>query len=62
MSCSALDVFVHYDGKRAADIAPSRYSMRHTIAQQVRFIRITPSDLADTSLARRLVRPEGFGQ
>jgi chromosome transmission fidelity protein 18 len=30
-----IDQFVHYEGKRAADIAPSRYAVRHFISQEV---------------------------
>lgn len=32
---SPIDVFVHYDGKRAPDIAPSRYAVRHLITREV---------------------------
>ena len=35
ISGSPIDVFVHYDGKRAADIAPSRYAVRHLITREV---------------------------
>ena len=31
-----IDVFVTYDGKRAADIAVSRYAVRHLVAAEVR--------------------------
>ncbi|KAF5389958.1 hypothetical protein D9757_003561 [Collybiopsis confluens] len=31
----AVDVFVTYDGKRASDIAVSRYAVRHLVAQEV---------------------------
>lgn len=31
-----IDVFVTYDGKRAPDIAISRYAVRHLIATEVR--------------------------
>ena len=31
-----VDVFVTYDGKRAADIAVSRYAVRHLVAAEVR--------------------------
>ena len=31
----AIDVFVTYDGKRAADIAVSRYAVRHLVAAEV---------------------------
>lgn len=30
-----IDVFVTYDGKRASDIAPSRYAVRHLVATEV---------------------------
>jgi chromosome transmission fidelity protein 18 len=30
-----VDVFVTYDGKRAADIAVSRYAVRHLVAGEV---------------------------
>ena len=30
-----IDVFVTYDGKRAADIAVSRYAVRHLVAGEV---------------------------
>jgi hypothetical protein len=30
-----IDVFVTYDGKRAADIAVSRYAVRHLVAAEV---------------------------
>lgn len=32
----AIDVFVHYDGKRATDIPPSKYSLRQLVASTVR--------------------------
>ena len=32
---SPMDVFVTYDGKRAADIAVSRYAVRHLVAGEV---------------------------
>jgi len=35
-SRSPIDVFVTYDGKRAADIAVSRYAVRHLVAAEVR--------------------------
>mgnify|MGYP001587633008 CR=1 len=31
-----IDVFVHYEGKRADDIGASRYAVRHMIANEVR--------------------------
>ena len=31
-----VDVFVTYDGRRAADIAVSRYAVRHLVAAEVR--------------------------
>lgn len=34
--CRAIDVFVHYDGKRASDIPPSKYSLRQLVASTVR--------------------------
>ena len=33
---SPIDVFVTYDGKRAPDIAVSRYAVRHLVASEVR--------------------------
>ena len=30
-----IDVFVHYDGKRADDIAASRFAVRQLVAQAV---------------------------
>ena len=30
-----VDTFVTYDGKRAADIAPPRYAVRHLVATEV---------------------------
>lgn len=30
-----IDVFVTYDGKRASDIAASRYAVRHLVAAEV---------------------------
>ena len=32
---SPIDVFVTYDGKRAADISISRYAVRHLVAGEV---------------------------
>jgi chromosome transmission fidelity protein 18 len=32
---SPIDVFVTYDGKRASDIAISRYAVRHLVAAEV---------------------------
>lgn len=34
-----IDVFIHYDGKRAADIAQSRFAVRQLVAQAVRIAR-----------------------
>ena len=34
-----VDVFVTYDGRRAADIAVSRYAVRHLVAAEVRGCR-----------------------
>ena len=31
-----VDVFVTYDGKRASDIALSKYAVRHLVATEVR--------------------------
>ncbi len=30
-----IDVFVHFEGKRATDMAPSRYAARHLISNEV---------------------------
>jgi hypothetical protein len=30
-----IDVFIHFDGKRASDMAPSRYAVRHLITREV---------------------------
>lgn len=43
---SPIDVFVHFDGKRAADIAPSRYAVRHLITREVRFAAFCLSSLS----------------
>lgn len=32
--CSPADVFMTYDGKRSADIAISRYAVRHLVASE----------------------------
>lgn len=32
----AIDVFIHYDGKRAEDLGPSRYAVRHMLATEVK--------------------------
>jgi hypothetical protein len=59
---SPIDVFVHYEGKRADDIAASRFAVRQLVAQAVSGIepamtiafvpiRLPPS-LADASLCR----------
>jgi len=34
---SPIDVFVTYDGKRATDIAVSRYAVRHLVAGKVSY-------------------------
>ena len=34
---SPIDVFVHYEGKRADDIAASRFAVRQLVAQAVGF-------------------------
>lgn len=34
---SPIDVFVHFDGKRASDIAPGRFAVRQMINREVRF-------------------------
>jgi len=34
-SHSPVDVFVTYDGKRAADIAPPRYAVQHLVATEI---------------------------
>lgn len=31
----AIDVFVHYDGKRAADVAAGRFAVRQLVSQSV---------------------------
>jgi len=36
----AIDVFVTYDGKRAADIAVSRYAVRHLVAAEIEAVLI----------------------
>ena len=33
--CRPIDVFVHFEGKRATDMALSRYAARHLIANEV---------------------------
>ena len=33
-----IDVFVTYDGKRAADITVSRYAVRHLVAGEVMLV------------------------
>jgi hypothetical protein len=35
LGCRPVDVFVTYDGKRAADIPPPRYAVRHLVATEV---------------------------
>ena len=35
-ACRPVDLFVTYDGKRAADIPPPRYAVRHLVAAEVR--------------------------
>lgn len=35
-----VDVFVTYDGKRASDIAVSRYATRHLVAFEVSVVRM----------------------
>lgn len=30
-----IDVFIHFEGKRASDIAASRYAVRHLITNEV---------------------------
>ncbi|ORY58350.1 P-loop containing nucleoside triphosphate hydrolase protein [Leucosporidium creatinivorum] len=30
-----IDVFIHFDGKRASDMAPSRYAVRHLITREM---------------------------
>lgn len=34
-ACRPVDLFVTYDGKRAADIPPPRYAVRHLVAAEV---------------------------
>jgi len=34
-----VDTFVTYDGKRATDIAPPRYAVRHLVATEVSSLR-----------------------
>ena len=45
---SPIDVFVTYDGKRAADIAAPRYAVRHMIAAEVQFKRYQSETFNDT--------------
>ena len=50
-----IDVFVTYDGKRAADITVSRYAVRHLVAGEVSgmegfFILCRPTHEADRSM------------
>lgn len=33
-----IDVFIHFEGKRAADVAASRYAVRHLITNEVCFL------------------------
>ena len=44
VNLSPIDVFITYDGKRATDIAVSRYATRHMIAGEVR-IPYSPSGI-----------------
>ena len=47
MELRPIDVFVHYDGKRADDIAASRFAVRQLIAQAAsipRSIRVQKAD------------------
>lgn len=39
LTCRAIDVFVHYDGKRATDIVASRFAVRQLVAQAVSYCR-----------------------
>jgi chromosome transmission fidelity protein 18 len=51
-----IDVFVTYDGRRAADIAVSRYAVRHLIATEVRaFSRFEPYQLTSSQIDASLV-------
>lgn len=42
---SPIDVFVHFDGKRATDIATSRYAVRHMVTHEVSLWRLRSRDL-----------------
>ncbi|KAL8280406.1 hypothetical protein RQP46_007054 [Phenoliferia psychrophenolica] len=44
-----IDVFVHYEGKRAIDIAASRYAVRHMIANEMQVEDMRRSDGAATA-------------
>ncbi|KAJ3484589.1 hypothetical protein NLI96_g5531 [Meripilus lineatus] len=41
-----IDVFMTYDGKRASDIAVSRYAVRHLVASEVRTLHISTPTLS----------------
>jgi len=38
-----IDVFITYDGKRAADITVSRYAVRHLVAGEVLSLQFSSS-------------------
>lgn len=45
-----IDVFIHYDGKRAGDVAAARYAVRQLIAQAVSNSFGESCDAADSRL------------
>jgi chromosome transmission fidelity protein 18 len=52
----AIDVFVHYDGKRAGDILASRFAVRQLVAQAVSWGGALKRELmeqVDAEIARR---------
>ncbi|TFY77930.1 hypothetical protein EWM64_g6081 [Hericium alpestre] len=55
-----IDVFVTYDGKRAADIAVSRYAVRHLVAAEIDAQLITRQ--AEAVERSKASRPSFFGQ
>lgn len=48
-----IDVFVHYDGKRAADVPASRYGLRSVVAKEVRS-RHSPDSVSVTVTTAQL--------
>ncbi|KAM0749881.1 P-loop containing nucleoside triphosphate hydrolase protein [Meredithblackwellia eburnea MCA 4105] len=50
-----IDVFIHFEGKRATDVGPSRYAVRHMIAQEMQAEELRQEGGATTATAKDII-------